>query len=109
MPGAFANRAYQPVFNFGRTFLVVEKRNMLLPRKPQHDVKSTLVSSVEEPARRDSVCANRIKSAGTDVGKVAVYYFRLRVVNTVPVSAKGAVSDAPNEELSIAKRQKFPA
>jgi hypothetical protein len=87
---------------------IVEKRDVLRPRKSYHHPQTVPHGLVQQFAVGHRVCANRVDSETRHQAEVFGHACSGRKLMAVRLGRKGAVGDAFDEKSFVAGAQKFP-
>src|SRR6266571_7257281 len=87
--------------------LVIEKGNVLFPRQAYHDAKAMLLRSIQKPAWRYGVSADRVQVVSGHLSKVSLDSFWAAILAAILARAKWAIRDAPDVQLLIPHKDEF--
>src|SRR5947209_8023267 len=103
-PHALAN----PLFDILHAFRVVEKRYVLLPRKPDQYQKIMLGREIQQPARWHRINAYRFHSGRDHPLEVATYNLRRLILGTIRLEPEGPIGDSAEVEFPLTFPKKLP-
>ena len=96
------NAPSYPPSDLPRQRLLIEERDVLLPRDSHEDLEAVLPSAVEKPHRRDGIGSKSVDPAGGHLTEVAIDDLLLRIQETVPTGPERAIRNPAYVELLIA-------
>ncbi len=105
VPGACAHLRTHALLDRARAAAVVEKRDVLLPRQPDHHPQPVPLRRVQHSPRRRRVRADRVQPARAHVPEVPLHHSRGRVRLSIRARPERAVGDAADPQLLPAHEQ----
>ena len=107
VPGTGADGLSHTIDDVARTAPLVEKRDVLFPRQADHHIQAVTMSGVEQPARRDGICAETVGSGGGNLGEIALNGFFVVIFRLAPAGTERPIRDPANIKFAAANIEEF--
>ena len=107
MSGAAGNSFSHPGFNGLNPLLFIQKQNVLLPRQPNHDGQSVLLSQIQEPGWRNRIGPDGVKPVESHLSHILLSNVRRRELISARIRAEGAIRNPANPQFCVSLVEKL--